>query len=446
MIRLQAYRFVLQPTPAQERMLRSFAGSCRFVYNEALALQRKRQQNGEPHLGYAALCKLLTAWRNSPDTPWLAEGPAQAQQQALKDLDEACQRFVRKEAGAPGFRKKGHNDSFRFVNTEKTVHVKLEQHNNRLYLPKLGWVRYRNRKGKHRLVVEGAVKNVTVKQKGGRWFVSIQTEREVAEPVHPARTAVGIDLGVVRFATLSDGTVYEPLHSFKRHEQALRKAQQALARKVKGSRNWRKAKARVQKMHARIAHVRQDYLHKLSHAISKSHAVVCIESLHVKSMTASARGTAEAPGKNVRAKAALNKTILDQGWGEFRRQLAYKLAWRGGRLVEVPPQHTSQTCPRCGHTAAGNRPTQARFACVLCGFEANADWVAATNILSRGMQRLRDEGRDTADASAGMGIIPWVYWRSQSRQGIVPVSPDGLWIEPQGRSEAGTHRGAQQAR
>lgn len=97
-------------------------------------------------------------------------------------------------------------------------------------------------------------------------------------------------------------------------------------------------------------------------------------------MTASARGTAEAPGRNVRAKAALNKAILDQGWGEFRRQLAYKLQWRGGQLVEVPPQQTSQTCPRCGHRAAENRPTQARFACAGCGFEAHADWVAATRI------------------------------------------------------------------
>ncbi|HXF03751.1 MAG TPA: transposase, partial [Candidatus Macondimonas sp.] len=316
----------------------------------------------------------------------------------------------------------------------------LEQHNNRLYLPKLGWLRYRNSRP-----VEGALCNVAVRRVGGKWFASIQTELEIATPVHPATTAVGIDLGIARFATLSDGTVYEPLHSFKRHEQALRKAQQALARKVKGSKNWRKAKARVQKMHARIAHVRQDYLHKLSHAISKNHAVVCLEDLQVRSMSASARGTAEAPGKNVRAKAGLNRAILDQGWGEFRRQLAYKLQWRGGRLIEVPPQQTSQTCPRCGHSAAENRQTQARFACVGCGFEANADLVAAINILSRGMQRLRDEGRDTADASAGMGIIPLgiipqVYWRSQSREGIVPVSPDGLWIEPQGRSEAGTHR------
>lgn len=117
------------------------------------------------------------------------------------------------------------------------------------------------------------MKNATVSQSGGKWFVSIQTEREVEQPVPRATTAVGIDLGVVRFATLSDGTVYAPLNSFKRHEEALRKAQQALARKTKFSNNWKKAKAKVLRIHARIANARRDYLHKISTAISKSGCV-----------------------------------------------------------------------------------------------------------------------------------------------------------------------------
>ena len=112
-------------------------------------------------------------------------------------------------------------------------------------------------------------------------------------------------------------------------------------------------------------------------------------------MSKSAAGTADAPGRNIRAKSGLNKSILDQGWFEFRRQLEYKLAWKGGHLVVVPPQNTSRTCPCCGHISADNRRTQARFECVECGFEDNADVVGAINILSRGMQLLRDEGRDT---------------------------------------------------
>ncbi len=239
--------------------------------------------------------------------------------------------------------------------------------------------------------VLGTVKNATVSQYCGRWFVSIQTEREVEQPVPQATTAVGIDLGVVRFATLSDGTVYAPLNSFRRHEEALRKAQQALARKTKFSNNWKKAKAKVLRIHARIANARRDYLHKTTTTISQNHAMVCIEDLRVRNMSKSAAGTAEAPGRNVRAKSGLNKSILDQGWFEFRRQLDYKLAWRGGHLITVPPQNTSRTCPCCGHVSAENRQTQARFACVECGFEEHADLVGAINILRAGHVRFACE-------------------------------------------------------
>jgi putative transposase len=140
-----------------------------------------------------------------------------------------------------------------------------------------------------------------------------------------------------------------------------------MARKVKGSSNWKKAKARVQRIHARIANVRSDFLHKASNGISKNHAMVAVEDLRVRNMTRSASGTLDAPGRNVRSKSGLNKAILDQGWGEFRRQLEYKTAWRGGFFVAVPPQNTSRTCPCCGHVSKENRKTQALFACVQCG-------------------------------------------------------------------------------
>jgi putative transposase len=191
-------------------------------------------------------------------------------------------------------------------------------------------------------------------------------------------------MGIARFATLSDGSFYAPLSSFKQHEQRLARYQRAMSRKHKFSNNWKKAKAKVQRLHARIGNVRRDYLHKCSTDISKNHAMVCVEDLQVKIMSRSASGASTAPGKNVRAKSGLNKSILDQGWFEFRRQLDYKLAWNGGWLVAVPPQNTSRTCPACGHISAENRKTQAKFACVECGYEENADVVGAINILARG--------------------------------------------------------------
>lgn len=378
MQRLQAFKYELMPTGEQQRQMRRFAGSCRFVFNRALALQKERYEQGEKKLGYAGLCKMLTEWRNGPETPWLADAPVHPLQQTLKDLERAYANFFAKRADFPRFKKKGQSDSFRYPDPKQ---IKLDQGNSRIFLPKLGWLRYRNSRK-----VLGEVKNVTVSASGGKWFVSIQTEREVEQPI-PNGGAVGIDMGIARFATLSDGTFYAPLNSFKRHEDRLRRAQQAMSRKTKLSNNWKKAKARVQKIHARIGNVRRDYLHKATTTISQNHAMVCIEDLQVRNMSKSAAGTTEQPGKHVRAKSGLNKAILDQGWFEFRRQLDYKLAWAGGHLIVVPPQNTSRTCPACGHVSADNRQTQARFLCVECGFEENADLVGAINILRAGHAR-----------------------------------------------------------
>jgi len=388
MQRLQAFKYELMPDSQQERQMRRFAGACRFVFNKALALQKVRYEQGEKKLGYAGLCKLLTEWRNGPETQWLADAPVHPLQQTLKDLERAYTNFFAKRAAFPRFRKKGQRDSFRYPDPKQ---IRLDQANGRISLPKLGWLRYRNSRD-----VLGAVKNVTVSQSGGKWFVSIQTEREVEQPVPQSTSAVGVDMGIARFATLSDGTVFAPLNSFRRHETALRKAQQAMSRKQKFSNNWKQAKARIQRIHMRIGNARRDYLHKSTTTISQNHAMVCIEDLQVRNMSRSASGTIGQPGSNVRAKSGLNKAILDQGWFEFRRQLDYKLGWNGGWLVAVPPHNTSRTCPACEHVSALNRASQSRFACVACNFEENADLVGAINVLRRGEAILSSQGQDDA--------------------------------------------------
>jgi putative transposase len=391
MKRLQAYKYELKPNGEQQRNMRRFAGSCRFVFNKALAMQKALFEAGEKKLGYAGLCKALTAWRNAEETAWLAEAPVHPLQQTLKDLERAYTNFFAKRADLPRFKKMGVGDSFRYPDPKQ---IKLDLGNSRIFLPKLGWIRYRNSRQ-----ALGELRNVTVSQSGGQWFVSIQTEREIAKPIHPSASIIGIDVGITRFATLSDGSFIEPLNSFKKHEQRLARYQRAMSRKVKFSNNWKRAKARVQRIHTRIANVRRDFLHKCSTTISQNHVMIVIEDLQVRNMSKSAAGSSEAPSKNVRAKSGLNKSILDQGWFEFRRQLAYKQAWRGGDVLVVPPRNTSRTCPCCGHVSAENRQTQARFACVACGYENHADVVGAINILGRGMKLF--EGQDTADASAG---------------------------------------------
>lgn len=385
MQRLQAYKYELKPNGEQQRNMRRFAGSCRFVFNKALAMQKALYEQGEKKLGYAGLCKALTTWRNAEDTGWLADAPVHPLQQTLKDLERAYTNFFAKRADFPRFKKKGMGDSFRYPDAKQ---FKIDAGNSRVFLPKLGWIRYRNSRE-----LLGKAKNITVSSNSGKWFVSIQTEREMAEPVHPSTTIIGIDVGITRFATLSDGSFIEPLNTFRKHEQRLARYQRAMSRKTKFSNNWKKAKAKVQKLHTRIANVRRDFLHKCSTTISQNHAIVCIEDLQVRNMSTSAAGSSEAPGKNVRAKSGLNKSILDQGWFEFRRQLAYKQAWRGGDVLAVPPRNTSRTCPCCGHVSAENRQTQAKFACVECGYENNADLVGAINVLAAGHAVLACGGR-----------------------------------------------------
>jgi putative transposase len=276
----------------------------------------------------------------------------------------------------PAFRKKGQNDSFRYPDPRQ---VKLEQGNNRIFLPKLGWLRYRNSRK-----IEGELRNATVSMSGGKYFVSIQTRREIEQPVHPSTSAVGIDVGIARFAAFSDGSYIEPLNSFKKHQHRLKRYQRMMARKQKFSNNWKKAKAKITRIHIGIANARRDFLHKNSTMISKTHAVVVVEDLQVRAMSKSAKGTVEQPGKNVAVKSGLNRAILDQGWGAFRTMLSYKIGWLGGVLLAVAAQYTSQTCPHCGHVSPDNRKVQAVFRCVRCGYENNADVVGAINILERG--------------------------------------------------------------
>jgi putative transposase len=376
MQRFQAFQYELMPTGDQQRDMVRFAGACRFVFNKALALQKENHAAGNKFIGYVEMANLLPAWKS--EFQWLRESPSQALQHALKNLDRAFINFFEKRADYPRFKKRGYGHSFRFPQG-----FQLDRLNSRVFLPKLGWVRYWNSRE-----VLGTVKNITVSRRNGKWLVSIQTERVVDERVSTASSAIGIDVGIVRFATISDGTPIEPLHRFKKHQYRLRRYQRRMSRKKKFSNNWNKAKARVQKIHAEIANARKDFLHKTTTTISKNHAMVVMEDLEVRNLSRSSRGTSDQPGKNVRQKAGLNRWILDQGWSEFRRQLEYKMLWKGGVLLAVPAQNTSRTCPHCGHVAKENRKTQAKFECVECGHNDNADVVGAINILERGHRLL----------------------------------------------------------
>ena len=394
---LSAYKFRLVPTPEQERLLSRHAGCVRFVWNKALDLQTRRLDAGIPLLSYGEMCRLLTLWRSSEDYGFLALGPSQPQQQTLKNLDRAIwEALDRKNPKRfPRFKRKGKGDSLRYPDP---FQVKLDLSTrdsdgrnllSRIFLPKVGWVKVRLSRQ-----IMGDLRNATVTRKAGRWAVSLQTERDIQEPEIRMHPEIGLDLGVASFATISSGTRIHPspelVAVLKRAEKTLAWEQRKLSRKFrKGpkSQNFRKQKRRVARAHERVANMRLDFLHKTSTMIGETQAIVYVEDLKIRNMTRSARGTRETPGRNVRQKAGLNRSLLSQGWGTFLSLLESKLSRNRGRLVRVDPRNTSRTCFVCGHVSAENRPDQATFRCVSCGYKDHADVNAARNILRAGQAR-----------------------------------------------------------
>jgi len=379
MKRMQAYQFQLLPKHKHLAHIHEALGANRFVWNKLLAMNLYRLEQKLPILWYQEMAWMITLWKQSEDYAFLNQAPAQSLQQTAKALDRAFRdTFDKKQPHKrlPQF-KRLHK---REAGIKYPQHIALDQGNSVIKIPKLGWVKYRNSRD-----VLGKIKNVTISRKREKYMISIQTERDVVPPSHPSSTAVGIDLGIVNFATLSDGMVIAPKNSFKMLSDKLAKTQRKLKAKVKFSNNWKKQQKRIQKVRIKISHVRQDFLHQTSNTISKNHAMIVMEDLKIMNMSRSARGCLDEPGRNVAQKSGLNRSILDQGWGEFRRQLEYKQGWRGGIVVHVDPRHTSQTCPICGYLAKENRLTQEGFRCLECFFEANADSVASQNILNRGL-------------------------------------------------------------
>lgn len=380
MIQRKANSYRLYPDAGQRETLARIVGACRMVYNLALEQrrdwwQRYRDRTGQA-ISFAGQCRELTALRQEVD--WLREAPIHPLQQALRDLNRSYQNFFSGRTGYPTPRRKGLHDSFRFPDPTSLRVERTGKTTGRIKLPKLGWVAFR---GWYDL--PGAIRNITLSRRAGQWFASVQWERDCAEPAPSVQPAVGLDMGVSVFAATSTGELIAPGDFGKKALRALQKAQRAVSRKKKGSANRRKAIRRVQTLHARVANARKDFLHKLSTTIAKNHGTVVVEALHVRNMSASAKGTVEEPGRNVRQKSGLNRSILDQGWRMFRTILGYKLAERGGRLVEVPAAYTSQTCSVCGVTDPASRVSQARFVCTACGHIENADINAAKNILRR---------------------------------------------------------------
>ena len=379
-------RYRLYPTVGQAERLTGWGHTCRAVWNVALAQRQFVYAQRGIRLRAAGQHRQLTEARAELD--WLANLPAQSAQQVLAHLDRAYDNWWNPEhpAGPPRFKKRRDELSVPFPGQAVAVR-KLNNRWAEVRLPKLGWVQFRLSRP-----LGGVVRNATVSHDALGWHVAFGVATG-AKPVAPNRLpGCGVDFGVACSAYVSTEAAPRlmPPTLTEGERRRLLGLERRKARQVRWAKRYnrggysgrlRRTVAEIARLRARQARRRADFTHKLTTDLAKRHGWVGIEDLRVTSMTASARGTIEQPGSNVRAKAGLNRAVLDNIPGERRRQLAYKAPRFGSELRLVPPQATSETCATCGHRDAASRPGCGRvFACTGCGHQAHADANAARNI------------------------------------------------------------------
>jgi putative transposase len=393
----QGYRYELKPNNVQRTLLAKSVGVARSAFNWALERRIELLENEEGKKRFSnamADHRLWNVWKRE-HAPWALEVSKCAPQEAFRDLDNALRNYWqgRKEGrpvGFPKFRKKGERDSCRF----STGAIKaLGTH---VQLPRLGKIRV-----KEPTAVKGRILSATISREADRWFVSFTVERHRPDPEPVIGPVVGIDLGIESFAVLSDGERVESPRPLRRSMKRLQRSQKKHSRKQKGSVNRRKSALRLARRHRRVRNQRRDFLHKLTTRLARTKSVIVIEDLGVKGMSATARGTRQRPGKKVRAKSGLNRSILDQGWGMFRRMLEYKTQWYGSTLVIAPRfLASSRTCSACGEKLARLPLSTRAWVCPACRASHQRDLNAALNL-----SRLA-----TTASSAGSYACLWAEW------------------------------------
>ena len=357
---LIAHKIALDLNNVQASHMARAAGVARFAYNWALAEWQRQYEACKldaslPKPSEMALRRQLNALKRE-QFPWMLEVTKCAAQLAVQQLGSAFQNFFAKRAKYPNFRRKGVHDRFSLSNDQFAVD------GVRLRIPNLGWVRMRES-----LRFTGKIMSATVSRVADRWFVSITVETE-SIPVAQAENqgAVGVDLGIAALATLSTGEVVPGPKAHKALLGRLQRLSRSLSKKVRGSANRRRAKAKLGRLHRRISDIRKDALHKLTTAVTRRFHTVGIENLNVRGMV-----------KN----RPLARAVSDMGFFELRRQLEYKAAQRGGIVVVADRWYpSSKTCSACGHKLSELPLAVRQWSCPACGADHDRDVNAAINL------------------------------------------------------------------
>ena len=359
---LITHKIALCPNNKQRTYFAKACGVARFAYNWALAYWKILYQAHKanpvlPQPTEAGLGRELNKIKRT-QFPFMLEVTKCAPQQAIKDLGKAFKNFWEGRAKYPQFHKKGQHDSFYISNDL------FEVKENKIRIPKLGWV-----KMAEELRFSGKIMSATISRHADKWFVSITVEilDETIQLNHPEnQSAVGVDLGISALATLSDGEVIYGTKPYKALLNRVRRLSRSLSRKKKGGKNYLKAKRKLARLHARIRNIRQDCLHKLTTRLAENYAIIGIEDLNIKGMMQNRH---------------LAQRIADMGFYEFKRQLAYKVAMRGGTLVMADRWFaSSKTCSSCGHKLTELPLSVRQWSCPACQAEHDRDINAACNL------------------------------------------------------------------
>jgi putative transposase len=384
----RSYKFLMRPTSKQADALSACLEDMRVLYNAALEERREAWRMRRHAITYGSQSAQVKEIRRAdPDYERWAFA---CERLTLRRLDRAFQAFFRRvksgeKPGYPRFKGRGWFDSVEWQHDDGS-RWDSQPHDpaTRVYLKGIGHVRVHQ----HR-AVKGRVKMVTVRREGKRWYVMLSCDDVPTEPMPPTGAVVGIDMGVANFLTTSDGAHVPNPRPLAAAAGRLARAQRAVARKKRGSKRRRAAAAKVAAARRKIGRTRQDHASKVALQLVRDHDVIVHEALRISNMLGRpdprplGGGAYERNGRAVKAR--LNNSIQDAGWGTFLRTLAAKAESAGRTVIAVNPQHTSQRCSACGHTAAGNRTSQAEFQCLACGFTAHADVNAAINILRSGL-------------------------------------------------------------
>lgn len=359
---MKAFKIRVYPTREQEILFARTEGCCRFVYNRVLReISEAYREHGEKK-SVIVMSREVTQWKKQEEMAFLAEVPSDAIAQELRDLDRAFQNFFAGRAKYPKAKKKHTGCAIRLVFDQRHAGKVRAWNGHRLVLPGFGEVRL----AQPERLPAAMPKLITLRRDAcGRFFVAFAVEQEIA-PLPETGVSIGVDVGVKTLAVESDGTQHDGARSMKRKIRHLRRQSRALSRKVKGSNRWKRQRRRVARLHAQIADTRSDALHKASTAIVRKADVICLEDLNVSGMMANGK---------------LARSIADQSFGEFRRQIEYKAAWHG-KIVLFADRWapTSKTCSGCGQVH--DMPLRKRRMVCDCGVDLDRDHNAAINILS----------------------------------------------------------------